>query len=109
MWSFPRRRQAGHGFPRNTSGAAGEGSLSVISPSEDGSMKQTVVKALARSARAIALAAVVSGLGASALVAQSTGKLEGRIRDQGGQPIANARVVIVGSAASATANPQGYY
>ncbi|MEO5799461.1 MAG: TonB-dependent receptor, partial [Gemmatimonadales bacterium] len=72
-------------------------------------MKQTVVKALARSARAIALAAVVSGLGATALVAQSTGKLEGRVRDPGGQPVANARVVIVGSTASAVANPQGYY
>ncbi len=72
-------------------------------------MKQTVVKALARSVRAVALAAVVTGLGASALVAQSTGKLEGRVRDQGGQPIANARIVIVGSTASATANPQGYY
>ncbi|MES2305485.1 MAG: TonB-dependent receptor [Gemmatimonadota bacterium] len=72
-------------------------------------MKQTVVKALARSARAVALAAVVSGLGATALVAQSTGKLEGRVRDPGGQPVANARVAIVGSAASAVANPQGYY
>ena len=72
-------------------------------------MKQTVVKTLARSARAIAMAAVISGLGATALVAQNTGKLEGRIRDQGGQPVANARVVIVGSTAAATANPQGYY
>ncbi|MES2124260.1 MAG: carboxypeptidase regulatory-like domain-containing protein, partial [Gemmatimonadota bacterium] len=72
-------------------------------------MKQTVVKALARSARVVALAAVVSGLGATALFAQSTGKLEGRIRDQAGQPIANARVGIVGSTANAVANPQGYY
>ena len=72
-------------------------------------MKQTVVKALACSARAVALAAVISGFGATALVAQSTGKLEGRIRDQTGQPVPNARVVIVGSSAAATANPQGYF
>lgn len=73
-------------------------------------MKQSGVSSLARLARSVALAAVVTGFGASALAAQGgTGKLEGRIRDQGGTPVANARVIIVGTAFSAVANPQGYY
>ncbi len=38
-----------------------------------------------------------------------TGKLEGRISDQAGQPVANARVIIPGTAFKATANQQGYY
>ncbi len=58
--------------------------------------------------RAVCLATCAVSFTA-ALSAQSTGKLEGRIRDQSGQPVANARVLIVGSSASATANPQGYY
>jgi len=73
-------------------------------------MNQSCVRALARVTRAIALAAVVTGFGASALAAQgATGKLEGRVFDQGGQPIANAQVVIEGTAFATTANPQGYY
>ncbi len=73
-------------------------------------MKQSGVSSLTRLARSVALAAVVTGFGASALAAQGgTGKLEGRIRDQGGTPVANARVIIVGTAFSAVANPQGYY
>ncbi|MBA2292734.1 MAG: TonB-dependent receptor [Gemmatimonadales bacterium] len=73
-------------------------------------MKQSGLSSLARLARSVALAAVVTGFGASALAAQgATGKLEGRIRDQGGTPVANARVIIVGTAFSAVANPQGYY
>ncbi len=73
-------------------------------------MNQSCVRALARVARAIALAAVVTGLGASALAAQgATGKLEGRVFDPNQQPIANAQIVIEGTAFATTANAQGYY
>lgn len=72
-------------------------------------MKQSCVSAFARGARGFALAAVALGFGASSLLAQATGKIEGRVRDQAGAPIANAQVVIVGSAFSALTNPQGYY
>jgi hypothetical protein len=53
--------------------------------------------------------AAALGLGGSPLAAQSTGKIEGRIRDQAGAPIPNAQVTIIGSAFSAQTNPQGYY
>jgi hypothetical protein len=73
-------------------------------------MKQSCVSAFARAARYFALAAVVLGFGAGSLLAQgSTGKIEGRVRDQAGAPIANAQVFIVGSAFNALTNPQGYY
>ena len=72
-------------------------------------MKQSCVRAFARVTRACALAAVALGLGASALAAQATGKVEGRVRDEAGAPIANAQVTIVGSAFSALSNAQGYY
>jgi hypothetical protein len=72
-------------------------------------MIQSFVRALARSTRSLVLTAVVLGLSATALTAQATGKIEGRIRDTAGQPVANARVIVVGSAYSATANAQGYY
>jgi hypothetical protein len=72
-------------------------------------MKQSCVSAFARVARVCALAAVAMGVGASSLLAQATGKIEGRVRDQAGAPIANAQIVIVGSAFSALTNPQGYY
>ena len=73
-------------------------------------MKQSCVSAFARAARFFALAAVVLGFGAGSLLAQgSTGKIEGRVRDQAGAPIANAQVFIVGSAFNALTNPQGYY
>jgi hypothetical protein len=73
-------------------------------------MKQSCVRAFARAARYFALAAVVLGFGAGSLLAQgSTGKIEGRVRDQAGAPIANAQVFIVGSAFNALTNPQGYY
>src|SRR5262245_13859580 len=81
-----------------------------LTPLEDVSMKQCRVSAFARAARFIALAAVALGLGASSLLAQgSTGKIEGRVRDQAGAPIANAQVFIVGTAFNALTNPQGYY
>jgi hypothetical protein len=73
-------------------------------------MKQSCVSAFARAARSFALAAVVLGIGASSLFAQgSTGKIEGRVRDQAGAPIANAQVFLVGTAFNALTNPQGYY
>ena len=73
-------------------------------------MKQSCVSAFARAARVFALAAVALGFGAGSLLAQgSTGKLEGRVRDQAGAPIANAQVFIVGTAFNALTNPQGYY
>src|SRR6476619_6336934 len=79
-------------------------------PLEDVSMKQSCVSAFARAARYFALAAVVLGFGAGSLLAQgSTGKIEGRVRDQAGAPIANAQVVIVGTAFNSLTNPQGYY
>ncbi|MEP6591291.1 MAG: hypothetical protein ABJC19_08905, partial [Gemmatimonadota bacterium] len=59
--------------------------------------------------RRVVCAVALSLLSVGTVAAQSTGKLEGRIRDQAGQPLANARVGIVGSTANATANPQGYY
>jgi hypothetical protein len=46
---------------------------------------------------------------ASLLAAQATGKVEGRVRDNAGAPIANAQVFIVGTAFSALTNGQGYY
>jgi hypothetical protein len=72
-------------------------------------MKQSCVSAFARVARWFALAAVALGVSAGALSAQSTGKIEGRVRDQAGAPIANAQVTIVGSAFGALTNNQGYY
>ena len=54
-------------------------------------MMQSCVSAFARSARTVALAAVVLAVGATTLLAQATtGKLEGKVRDQQGAPIANA-------------------
>ncbi len=72
-------------------------------------MKQSRVSAFGRVARSLALAAVVLVLGAGTLLAQATGKIEGRVRDQAGAPIANAQVFIVGTAFNALTNPQGYY
>jgi hypothetical protein len=72
-------------------------------------MQFRCVVPLAHLARKLALVAVALGFSAPSLVAQATGKLEGRIRDQNEQPVANARVVIVGTAFTATANPQGYW
>ncbi|HET9066301.1 MAG TPA: carboxypeptidase-like regulatory domain-containing protein, partial [Gemmatimonadales bacterium] len=38
-----------------------------------------------------------------------TGKVEGIIKDAGGQPVANAQVRILGTAFATTANTAGYY
>ena len=71
-------------------------------------MTQNCVRALARTA--LALAAVAFGAGASTLHAQgATGKIDGRVKDAAGQPLAGARVIIVGTAFTATTNQQGYY
>jgi outer membrane receptor for ferrienterochelin and colicin len=72
-------------------------------------MKQSCVRAFARAARSFALAAVALGFGATALFAQATGKVEGRVNDEAGAPIANASVTIVGTAFTALTNPQGYF
>ena len=65
-----------------------------FTPLEDVSMKQSCVSAFTRVTRSIALAAVALIVGASALSAQAaTGKLEGKVRDQQGAPIANAQVI----------------
>jgi len=73
-------------------------------------MKHCRVSAFARVARVIAYAAVVLVGGAGSLLAQgSTGKIEGRVRDQAGAPIANAQVYVFGTAFNALTNPQGYY
>ncbi len=73
-------------------------------------MTQRCVSAFVRRARASALVTVLTLLGASTLLAQgTTGKLEGRVRDQAGAPIANAQVFIVGTTFQAQTTPQGYY
>jgi Carboxypeptidase regulatory-like domain/TonB-dependent Receptor Plug Domain len=73
-------------------------------------MKQCRVRAFARVARFLALAAVALGWGSGSLLAQeSTGKIEGRVRDQAGAPIATAQVFVVGTAFNALTNAQGYY
>ncbi len=73
-------------------------------------MKHCRVSAFARVARSLALAAVTLSVGAGTLLAQaSTGKIEGRVRDQAGAPINNAQVFVVGTAFNALTNQQGYY
>jgi hypothetical protein len=67
------------------------------------------VRTVARFARTASLAAAALMVSASLLAAQATGKIEGRVRDQAGAPIANAQVFIVGTAFSALTNAQGYY
>jgi len=73
-------------------------------------MKQSCVSAFTRAARYLALTAVVLATGASTLFAQAaTGKIEGKVRDQQGAPIANAQVIIVGTKFGAQTNADGYY
>ena len=70
-------------------------------------MTQRCVRILARVLLVVAALATTAGV--SALSAQANGKIEGHIRDQQGQPIPNARVIVVGTAFSAPVNAQGYY
>ncbi len=72
-------------------------------------MRECGVSAFARRALWVALAAVGLIVSAGSLHAQSTGKLEGRIRDQAGAPIAGAQVRVDGTAFGAVANSQGYW
>ncbi len=73
-------------------------------------MKQSCVSAFTRAARYLALTAVVLATGASTLFAQAaTGKIEGKVRDQQGAPIANVQVIIIGSKFGAQTNADGYY
>jgi len=39
----------------------------------------------------------------------ATGKLEGRVQDEAGAPLAHAQVHVVGTAFSAPADPRGHY
>lgn len=72
-------------------------------------MRERFVGAFVRVVRSIALAAVVLVAGAVTLHAQTTGKLEGRIRDQAGAPIPSAQVRIDGTAFGAVADARGYW
>ncbi len=56
-----------------------------------------------------ALASLLLFLGVGRLAAQTSGKVEGRIRDEAGAPIPSAQVTIDGTAFGAVANGQGYY
>src|SRR5512141_823008 len=67
------------------------------------------VRTVARVARTASFAAAALMFSASMLAAQATGKVEGRVRDNAGAPIANAQVFVVGTAFSALTNAQGYY
>ena len=67
------------------------------------------VRTVARVARTASFAAAALLFSASLLAAQATGKVEGRVRDNAGAPIANAQVFVVGTAFSALTNAQGYY
>src|SRR4029453_4749491 len=96
--------------PRVLYPSARRSALSRFTPSEDVLMKLSLVSAFARAAGFGALAAGGLALGAGTLLGQgSTGKIEGRVRDQAGAPIANAQVFVVGTAFNALTNPQGYY
>jgi hypothetical protein len=55
------------------------------------------------------LVALLLALFAGSVSAQETGKIEGRVTDQGGQPIAGAQVLVVGTRYGNITNPQGYY
>jgi hypothetical protein len=57
--------------------------------------------------RAFALIALI--LAPAALRAQETGKIEGRVVDQGGQPVVGAQVLVVGTRFGNITNPQGFY
>jgi Carboxypeptidase regulatory-like domain/TonB-dependent Receptor Plug Domain len=55
-------------------------------------------------------ALVLLACSASLLAAQeATGKIEGTVTDQGGAPIANAQVTLVGTAFAALTSDKGYY
>jgi hypothetical protein len=78
-------------------------------PSEEGSMTPDCGSSFVSRALRVFGTLALAVLGAGGLTAQSTGKVEGRVRDQAGAPIANALVRVQGSAFVAEANAQGYY
>jgi len=59
--------------------------------------------------RLLGLGAILLSAAGPALAQETTGKIEGTVRDQAGAPIAGASVLIVGSAFASTSNEQGYY
>ncbi|HEX3928335.1 MAG TPA: TonB-dependent receptor [Gemmatimonadales bacterium] len=69
-------------------------------------MTQRCWKAIGRTL--VVLATLATG-GLTALSAQSTGKIEGYVTNAQNEPIANATVIVVGTAFSATTSPKGYY
>ena len=87
-------------------GRADEGFIISSRLRRDGSMKQHCWKALTRSRVALAVL-VTAGVGAAR--AQSTGKVQGTVKNPQGQPINGAEIQIVGSSFSAKTNAQGYY
>jgi iron complex outermembrane receptor protein len=73
---------------------------------EEGCMSHSL---LFRSGRVLVLAALTLVLGASAAVAQQS-RVEGTVRSaQNRDPVANARVSVVGTNLFATTNENGYY
>ena len=70
-------------------------------------MTQRCLKVLARVL--LVFAAIATTAGVSALSAQNTGKIEGKIKDAQGAPIPNAGVTITGTSFSAKADARGYY
>ncbi|HEY3933263.1 MAG TPA: TonB-dependent receptor [Gemmatimonadales bacterium] len=70
-------------------------------------MMQRCLRSLARVL--LVAVALVTTAGIASLSAQSTGKVQGYVKDAQGQPVANARVSVVGTAFSAPVNAQGYY
>ncbi|MGH7752179.1 MAG: carboxypeptidase regulatory-like domain-containing protein, partial [Gemmatimonadales bacterium] len=70
-------------------------------------MKPRVGEAIGRTGVVLALAILVA-FGTLA-AQQTTGKIEGTVSDQAGVPVANAQVVVVGTAFGALTNDRGYY
>ena len=70
-------------------------------------MTQRCLKVLARVL--LVLAAIATTAGVSALSAQSTGKIEGHVKDASGAPIPNATVLITGTSYHAQSDARGYY
>ena len=72
-------------------------------------MGSLAVRSLARWSRVVLVMVALAVGTAGQLRAQGTGKIEGKVRDQTGAPIANAQVIIVGTAFATLTNNQGYY
>ncbi len=72
-------------------------------------MRPHAVSVFLRGWRHVALAVAGFCLAAGTVAAQGTGKVEGHVRDQGGEPIQNAQVRIVNTTFATATNGQGYY